>query len=328
MGTIWGFYEAPYLVGYDVSARFAGVTASTALIVGQDLTDVPTYPFGVTTDFEGAGFAPEVRRHVQLGARSIGSARVYFLAPTSFEVDPETLFSLETDDGVLNFLPDPTLTYQRIPALPSGSQPGDGQSFIATDQFISASSDFVRSGIKVGDRLIITTFPIEGTLTLANPVSSLVNTTFIFSLDDGPDRTLTFIRDDSSLAADEVSRPSVAEQINGAAGEVIVEVTATNTLRFVTERKVIIRGSGTSNALILQDVANTTPTETFVGSDQDNLSPHAGNYEILEVGASLVTTLDIDELLPDPAPYASPVENQELQGASARTSARHCDRDG
>ena len=275
-GNNLGFYEAPYLVGYDVSARFAGVTASTALIVGQDLTDVPTYPFGVTTDFEGAGFAPEVRRHVQLGARSIGSARVYFLAPTSFEVDPETRFSLETDDGVLNFLPDPTLTYQRIPALPSGSQPGDGQSFIATDQFISASSDFVRSGIKVGDRLIITTFPIEGTLTLANPVSSLVNTTFIFSLDDGPDRTLTFIRDDSSLAADEVSRPSVAEQINGAAGEVIVEVTATNTLRFVTERKVIIRGSGTSNALILQDVANTTPTETFVGSDQDNLSPHAG----------------------------------------------------
>ena len=38
-----------------------------------------------------------------------------------------------------------------------------------------------------------------------------------------------------------------------------------------------------------------------------------GNYEILEVGASLVTTLDIDELLPDPAPYASPVENQNFK---------------
>lgn len=312
-GNSVGYYEAPYLVGYDVSARFVGVTASTALMVGQDLTDVPTYPSGVTTDFEGAGFAPEVRRHVQLGARSIGSARVYFLDPTSFEVDPNTRFSLTTDDGVLRFLPDPTLTYQRIPALPGGAQPGDGQSFIATDQFISASSDFVRSGIKVGDRLVITTFPIEGTLTLANPVSSLVNTTFIFSLDDGPDRTLTFIRDDSSLAADEVSRPSVAEQINGAAGEVIVEVTATNTLKFVTERKVIVRGSGTANALILANVANTSPVETFVGSDQDNLSPHAGNYEILDVGATLVTTLDIDTYLPDPAPYTSPVTDQNFQ---------------
>ncbi len=311
-GNNVGYYEAPYLVNYDVSSgagSWAGAAVSEALLVGADRSPTAV----LVTDFQGSGFSPEVRRHVQLGARSIGSARVYFLDPTSFEVDPDSRFSLTTDDGELNYLPDPTLTYQRIPALPSGSQPGDGSSSTGSDTFTSASSDFVQSGIKTGDKLVVTTFPIEGTQALTNPVSSLVHTTLIFSLDDGPNRTLTFIRDDASLAADEVSRNGVVDQINGAAGEVIVELTATNTLRIISERKVIIRGDGTANALILDEVAGTSPTETFVGSDQDNLSPHAGEYEIVAVGATTVDTLDIDELLPNPAPYSSPVQNQNFK---------------
>lgn len=308
-----GFFEAPYLVNYDVSARFGGVSVSSALMVGQDLVDVPTYVSGVTTDFQGAGFSPEIRRHVQLGARSIGSARLYFLAPTSFEVDPETRFSLETEDGTLNFLPDPTLTYQRIPALPAGDQPGDGVIYDLGTRIISASSDFVRSGIKRGDKVEVTTIPIEGTATIGTSVASLRGKTFIFSLDDGPDRTLTFIRDDLSLPTDDVSRAGVVAQMNAIAGEDIVELTSGNNLRFTTERKIIVRGAGTANTDILADVANTSPTETFVGVDQDNLSPQAGTYTVQTVAPTYETELDLEETLPSTAPYASPLGEQRFR---------------
>lgn len=306
-GNNVGFYEAPYIVKYDVTGTYPATTVSTALLVGYD---PPRYDQLLPLAFTAAGFAPEVRRHVQIGARSIGSARLYFIEPTSFEADADSRFSLETESGELRFLPDPTLTYQRIPALPAGDQPGDGQTVSSGNQLTSASQDFVRSGIKVGDKLVIATFPIEGTQVLTNPVPNLVNKTLIYSLDDGPDRTLTFIRDDPSLAADEVSRAGVAAQINASSGEDIAEVTSSNTLRFSTERKVIIRGSGTANALILGDVSGTSPVETFVGVDQDNLSPHEGTYTVTDVTQTVLT---VQPTFGTSSPYSSPVQDQNFQ---------------
>ena len=305
-----GYYDAPYLVDYDVTSTYPGTSASSGLLAGFGPADYsPASPL----DFSSAGFSPEIQRHVQIGSRSLGSARVYFLEPTSFEVDPETVFSLETEDGTLNFLPDPTLTYQRIPALPSGDQPGDGEIASSTPRLTSASSDFIRSGIKPGDILEVTTIPIEGTEILGDPVTDLPGKTFIFSLDDGPDRTLTFIRDDPSLATNETSRSSVIEQLNAAAGEDLAELTTADTVRFITERKLIVRGTGTANSYILDEVEGTASAETFVGTDQDNLSPQVGTYTILDVGPTSPTELDIDENFPVTAPYSSPLSNQRFK---------------
>lgn len=303
-GNNAAFYEGPYLPEPDFTSTFPSTVASTALWVGQELAASPWF------DYHNAGFAPEVRRHVLLGTRSIGSARLYFLEPTSFEADASSRFSLETESGVLRFLPDPTLTYQRIPALPSGDHPGDGSSSAGSNTFTSANSDFMRSIIKVGDRLVITTIPLEGTAVLANPVPALVNKTFIYSLDAGPDRDLTFIRDDPSLAVTEVSRTGVVDQINASAGEEIAELTSSDTIRFVTERKLVVRGTGTANAIILDEVAGTTPTETFVGDDQNNLSPHAGNYELDAVGT---TAIQIVGVFPSASPYSSPITDQNFK---------------
>jgi hypothetical protein len=305
-GHSTGFYEAPYLKDYDVTSIYAAAAASTALIVGHELPDFPAS----LVDFRGAGFSPEITRHVQIGARSLGSARLYFLAPTSFEVDSDSRFELTVDSTTLRFLPDPTLYHQRIPALPAASQPGDGSASAAGNRFTSASQDFLNSSIRIGDQLVITTMPIEATISLANPVVNLVNTTFIFSLSGGPDRTLTFIRDDVSLNPDEVTRAGVVAQINAAAGATICELTATFEIKFTTELDLIVRGSGTSNSLILGNVSGTTPTETFVGSDQNNQSPLAGSYIISSVSTTYV---DVGGVFPSPISYASPVTEQNFK---------------
>lgn len=306
-----GFYEAPYLVNQPREGSWPGAaTASKALMVNTG------YDAGV---YNNAGFSPEVDRRVQIGARSLGSARVFFLEPTSFEVDADTRFRLETDEGDLYFLPDPTLTYERIPAQPSGVQPDDGVATVGADTFDSASQDFVLSGIVAGDILKVENRALGGTVILPNPVPSLVYRTLVFSLDGGPDRTVTFIRDDSSLDPDEVSRSGVVDQINGAAGEDICQLTATNTLEFHTKRDIVIRATGTANMPdpgdvppfpgLLDEVADTGGAEDF-SADQNNTSPMAGEYVIDVVGQ---TQLTVTPGFSSSGPYPSPLTRQTFR---------------
>ncbi len=296
-GNNAGYYEAPFYIDLNMAMDFPFTDPSLALVI----SDSETFK----------GFAPEVVRRVQIGARSIGSARVYFLEPTSFEVDDESRFLITTDAGELEFLPDPTLSYQCIPPLPSGVMPKDGVSTAAGTSFVSASQDFIRS-VRPGDSLVVLNHPLECSVALTNPVVGLVNTTFIFSLDGGPDRTLTFIRDDASLNATEVSRTGVIDQINAAAGEKICSLTGSDTLEFETVRDLVIRASGTSNATILGQVAGTSPPLIFSDNDQTNLSPHAGTYKIEDVVDS--TTLQVTPAFATVVvPYASPITRQTFK---------------
>jgi hypothetical protein len=303
-GNNIGFYNAPYTVNENISGTFPTVPGnSDALKISPQ------------EDFKN-GFAPEVVRHVQIGARSLGSVRLFFLEPTSFEVDVRSRFILTTDTGVLRFLPDPTLDYQRIPAQPGGSVPKDGSSATAGITLTSASQDFVRSGIQPGDRLVIENIPISGTTVLPDPIPECVNKTFIFSLDGGPDRTLTFIRDDVSLNVDEVSRQGVVDAINSAMGENVCVLTGASTLEFETTRSLVIREAGTANGPnggfpgLLGLVAGTGGSQSFITDDQNNESPHAGDYDIIDVRA---TELDVDAAFPSAAPYTSPLTRQTFR---------------
>lgn len=288
-----GFVPGPYT--FPLAAVFPATSASSALQVA-DLSTV---------------FFPEAGVRLQVGARSIGSARVFFLDPTSFEVRAEeTFFELETDSGLIRFTPDPTLDDQRIPALPSGDKPIDGASANASPNFDSASQDFILSGVQVGDKLVVDYHPIAGTAVLADPVPGLVNLTLVFSVDGSPDKTLVFIRDDVTLAATEVSREGVAEQINAAAGVTIAQITSGNTLEFEADAAIVIRGSGTANTLILNGLATTA--QTFVGVDQRNTAPHAGEYIITNLNSQTQVALS-----PTPnsgaSPYTSPFTRQQFK---------------
>lgn len=270
-----GFYAAPF----TAKGTLPGLN-STALLIGA-------LPSGDPVGSIAKTFAPAKQRQVQVGARSLGSARIYFLEPTSFEVDANTRFFLEHEErGVLRFLPDPTLEYQKLPTLPSATPIKDGASTVGGAAFTSASQDFILSGVQEGYRLVITTHPIEGTNVLPDPVPSLAGTTLVFSLAGQTDRTAVFIRDDASLAAGEVSRRGVIEQINRAAGETIAVLTADNRIRFTTHKGLVVRGAGqsTSSSILLGSVSDTGASLTFTGPDDvNNTSPHAGTYAISAV---------------------------------------------
>lgn len=293
-GSNVGFFPSPFTVNYS-RAAWPSAAASSALLIG-DLDEDSFIPRRT--------FSPEQRRRVQVGSRSLGSARVYFLEPTSFEVDASTVFSLVlAEGGTVNFMPDPSMEHQQVPALPSNVTPTDGVSTGNTSLFSAASQDFVRSGIQPGDKLVIENHPISGTIALPDPVVGLGGLTLVFSLEGDTDRTCTFVRDDPSIPPLSVSRSSVVEQINNVAGSSIARIASGNVIEFSTDLDLVIRGTGTANATILGNVLGTSPVEVFGPEDQSNASPHAGSYFVESVEPT-VLTLRTDGVSPALGPTA------------------------
>jgi len=306
-GNNVGFYASPFTVEYLNSVKWSdSFSPSSALLIGELLNNDTLEYLPAQT------FSPESRRRVQFGARSLGSVRVYFLEPTSFEVDASSVFTLETDVGTLNFFPDPTLDHQRIPALPANDVPQDGQCTEFDTTFYSASQDFVLSGIQPGDKLAIETQYIEATIALADPVQNLVGETLVFSFDGEEDRTVIFLRDDASLSVvnREVTRAGVVTQINDSVGEEICELTGSNTIRFITSKTLVIRQSGSANGVILGTVAGTSPVVDFTVQDVPNDSPFEGLYEITSVST---TSVDVTPAFPSSTEYPSTVTNQAFR---------------
>lgn len=268
-GVNVGYYGGPFTVGLEFLNLYPTLPSSGGMQVGEAREEGSV----IIDDF--VNYAPEDGRRVQLGVRSIGSVRCYFLRPTSIEFDSdEAVFTLETTTGSLRFIPDPSRAYQQIPPMPNGVQPADGSSSGGGVFFTSASQDFVKSNILAGDRLTIDNHPIEGTTVLPDPVVGIAGPyqqTFVFSLDGGPNRTLYFIRDDTSLNTYECTRQSVVDQINAAAGDTICELTGTNTIKFITTRDLVVRASGTANGLIDLVAATGTLTLTVNANDTETV---------------------------------------------------------
>lgn len=295
----WGKLEPPFdlLTGVDVLQVLTG--NQVGLVPGPYVLGGSLAAAALRVAAGDHPFAPEAGVTLVVGSRSIGSVRLFFLEPTSFEVrSGETVFTLQTENGPLSFIPDPSLSYQRIPALPGGDKPHDGQATEGTGLFTVLSGDFVQSGIRAGDLLELDFQPLAGTVILPDPVPGLVNKKLKFSIDGGPTRTLIFIRDDVSLGPTEVSRQSVADQINAAAGIDMATITPSNTLEFEAEVEIRIRSTAAgsdANPLILGNVATTAaPVYTFDDVDQDNISPYrlpSGKYTIENVNGPVSLTI-------------------------------------
>jgi hypothetical protein len=284
-----GIYSGPYTLPSSSGLRILDAAASIAV--------------------SSSRFAPESGVHVQVGARSLGSVRCFFLEPTSIEFDQQSRFSIETEDGLLKYLPDPSLTVPRIPPLPETAKPIDGQATGGGTTFTSGSQDFVRSGIRPGDVLNIFYVPISGTIALPDPVVA-VGLTFVYSIDGQPDRTLTFIRDDLSLATTELSRDGVVDQINAAVGRTVVSLDS-NRLKFATDVSFVVRKTGTANSVILGQRLGLplVPRYSYSQVDQSNDSPHIGAYRI---SAVTQTVLTLATALPSSGDFPSTVSDQRF----------------
>jgi hypothetical protein len=280
-----GFYAGPFLSDATFTAYGYFPGSSLALMIGNDLS--------VIMAGGGTYFAPDSHRHVLIGARSIGSVRVYFLDPTTFEVNDETVFSLDTGaTGIANFVPDPTMEYQSIPPLPNGTEPSDGSSTTGGSVFTSSGQDFLLSGINIGDTLYIDTQPLTGTLTHTDPtVSNLAGTTFVYNIDSGPDRTLIFLHDDPTTLPDQVTVASVIEQINASVGLNIASYDSSNRVTFQTNLPFVIRATGTCLQYLLGQVLGYTGPKNFSDSDTSNEAPHYLDigYQVTAVSQTTLT---------------------------------------
>lgn len=276
----WGVIMPAIDVNYDVAQVLDGFQIGfyIALSVGT----------GVTTALLcSSDFLPEVRRHVQIGARSLGTARSFFLEPTSIEFNLFSKFSVVLSSGqTLNYYVDPTNSYQRVPGLPNDPTPKDGVASATTHVFTSASSDFFQEGVQIGDELVVTYQPITGTVALADPVTGLVNTTLIVSVGGGVDKTIIFVNDSTAIPNTDVTRQGVADQINKAIGQKLCIITGSNNLEFEGDVSIIIRLSGSANTSLgfstLLDTTNTASAQ--------------GTYHIVTVGPTTLTTATTDAL--------------------------------
>lgn len=293
-----GFFAGPFTLQANSSPFpvFPDAEESRALIVGDSLFHAMSG--------DGTYYAPDAQRHVLIGARSLGSVRVYFLEPTSFEVGSDTVFSLDTGaTGIARFIPDPTLSHQQIPSLPNGVTPSDGASAVGSSVFTSVSQDFLLSGINIGDKLYIDNHPIAGTVThTGSYISGIAGSTLVYSVDNGPDRTLVFVRDDPSVPTTAVTKTGVLEQINASVGLDIASYDASEHLVFTTDLAFVVRAQGTANNTLLGNVLNYAGPKAYSSSDTSNTSPHSleSGYTITDVGQTTLQVLpSVDSLDPN-----------------------------
>lgn len=272
-----GFYGGPFVISGSMSG--ANIVS---LMPGSSLASIQA----------GDGlayFAPDIDRRVIIGARSLGSVRVFFLEPTTFEVDGDTVFELDQGDaGILRFIPDPTLSHQIIPSLPDGDIPMDGETNGGDYTFSSVSQDFLLTGANPEDTLVIENHPLKGTAVLATEVSNVAGKTFIYTIDGGPERTVVFVRDDPSLSSDQVTRDGIVQQINASAGVEVASIEG-DALKLFTDYPFTVVATGSALPYILGNVSGYTPTRAFTDGDINNESPHAGTYDITVVGTSSLT---------------------------------------
>lgn len=232
-------------VGYY--GRLSLGTASTAPLVAGSVSGSSAFP----------AFAPEVGRRVQVGARSIGSVRCFFLEPTSIEFGRYTCFTSVAPDGaLLRLYPDPTLDFVKLPAYPATSLIKDGSSSAMSSQFSSTSQNFVLSSVVEGDVLEIYYVPIVGTVALGTSLITSVavaNQQFVVSIGGRADQTITFVHDSMSIAPTHVTRAGVVSQINSAVGSQVAKLDDLYHLELEGDLSIVVRGSSSvtsANALL------------------------------------------------------------------------------
>jgi hypothetical protein len=244
-------------------------------------------------------FTPQYGIHVQVGSRSLGTVTLYFIDPTSFQIDAYpsveeatlpayTIFTYAGPDGsVLNYFADPTNNYQAIPALPSGAKPLDGSTggALPANYFQSLSTDFLASGIQIGDLLVVDFVPVTGTAILPDPVGTALQpmngAVLLLSLSGGITKTITFINDSNTILPSQVTRAGVINQINTTVGETICSLNSSNQVVFNPTVSLVIFGNPAGNS------ANIQLGFPLIQDDNvSNAAPDAGTYTIQTVAPS------------------------------------------
>jgi hypothetical protein len=222
----------------------------------------PLGPAGTTALYNNQPLNPDAGGRVRIARPSVGSARAYFLSPTSAEFRyAETRFTVELNGQLLTYRPDPENTRTLMPPPPSTDLPNAATSDSSSNTLSDPSSNFLLLGISAGDLLDVLYVPITGTSPLASVGTIAVGgLTLIVRLGDDPYITVSF-----PFA---MTRDDVVDYINEQVGVEIASLTVGGNLQLKTsERLDISSGSTALGVLFISTLSSDHPSKgTFIVS--------------------------------------------------------------
>jgi len=211
----------------------------------------PLGPSGTTALYNSVVFRPALASRVRIARPSVGSARVYFLAPTSAEFDyATTRFVTTVENQDLVYIPDPDNTRVIRPAPPSPDLPNTGVTDSGFNTLSDASLDFYAAGIKAGDLVEVLYVPITGSVMLPPSGDVLVNAkTLSLRLDSDPIILVSFPFD--------MPRQDVVDYINTQVDEDIASLNGLGQLVLKSNRRIELINTTASAELGITAPSNT-----------------------------------------------------------------------
>lgn len=208
-------YVIEFVGGSNVGKTGRFLTPADASVSGAPmlLGIGPEGPLGTSGLYDRVLLSPAVER-ARIARPSVGSARVYFLQPTSAEFRYATTeFAL----GGMLYQPDPENQRQILPAPPATSAPRTG--LTGTNTLTDTTANFLALSVKPGDVLEILYRPIVGSTAMATPANVPVGGLYLrLRLRTDPYITINFPFD--------MPRQDVADYINEQVGEDIASLSA------------------------------------------------------------------------------------------------------
>lgn len=241
----------------------------------------PLGPDGTTALYNNLVLRPDVGSSARVGRPSVGSAKVFFLAPTSAEFDyTVTRATVSTATADLAYRPDPENQRTLIPAYPRTDLPNSGTTASGTQTLTDPNQNFLLLRIQPGDILEVLYRPIVGTAPLPSPGNiafTAFNNELKVRLDNDPYITVSF--------PSPMTRQEAVDYINERVGVDIASLSGGGNLVLKGSRRIEVDQTSTvithaSNPLFL------------AGAAADNTDhPDAGEYIISYVTSSTVLQL-------------------------------------
>lgn len=244
----------------------------------------PLGPEGSSRLYNNYSLRPDVGARARVGKPSVGSARVFFLAPTSAEFDfATTRVTAISGSSTLTYQPDPENTRTLMPPYPRTDLLSTGETSTAGSvSFTDAAEDFLLSRVSPGDVLEVLYQPIVGVTVLPSPAPVTVGGLVLsMSLSYGPFGSITFPFD--------MPRQDVVDYINERYGADIAELVG---------GALVLRSS---MYIEIDSVASAAALSLFGISVFNSAHTEKGEYPIVTVSKNSLTIAAVTPFSGGPA---------------------------
>lgn len=215
----------------------------------------------------------------RIGSRARGDVRVYFKDPTRAEFDKTTVFE-DPDGRKYRVRPDISVVL-----LDKTDKTGDLVTTNGGPNVTSGTSNFLDVPVAVGDKLVVTTFMLDGLQITTPDALNVVAKTVEFTV-EGQAKTTVVFQGTNPLKLSEPGVPGgVIEQLNAANPNVLwaTSTIGPNKVINIHSPKKVTIGAGSAHADLKIDTLNNTSNQYAV--------PGTGTYEVKTVTSATALEL-------------------------------------